>query len=147
TVRRTRRLTRAGPKEQTGSHLHTSAEFVVLSNGSEVASTHIQVQDHAASAPAASLFFCERNDPLTPSFRPFEVPQEIPDQGVMSAVGSPGTGPAAMPARQKSRPKRNKVFISYAHVDNESDKPDARWLNRLVVQLTPLIRQGDLLVW
>ena len=37
-----------------------------------------------------------------------------------------------------SENKRNRVFISYAHTDNESDNRDRRWLDRLLEQLEPL---------
>jgi tetratricopeptide (TPR) repeat protein len=40
--------------------------------------------------------------------------------------------------------KRNAIFISYAH---EDDEPPKRWLHRLMVHLKPLVRQQDLVVW
>lgn len=39
------------------------------------------------------------------------------------------------------------VFLSYAHADNDSSDPKARWLDRFVQFLQPLIRQQDLTVW
>jgi internalin A len=35
------------------------------------------------------------------------------------------------------------VFISYAHVDNQSQDPQKRWLDRFVEFLKPLVRQED----
>ena len=39
------------------------------------------------------------------------------------------------------------VFMSYAHVDNESDDLKQRWLDRFLQFLSPLVRQEDLTVW
>ncbi|HEX8129298.1 MAG TPA: FxSxx-COOH system tetratricopeptide repeat protein [Pyrinomonadaceae bacterium] len=39
------------------------------------------------------------------------------------------------------------VFISYAHSDNDSPEPSKRWLNRLLEQLQPLVRQDLVKVW
>jgi hypothetical protein len=39
------------------------------------------------------------------------------------------------------------VFISYAHADNTSADPAKRWLDRLLQQITPLVRQRDLSIW
>lgn len=38
------------------------------------------------------------------------------------------------------------VFISYAHVDNESDDPKSRWLERFLTYLKPYVRQDDFTV-
>ena len=38
------------------------------------------------------------------------------------------------------------IFISYAHVDNKDKDPKKRWLDRLLVHLEPIRRQGDLTI-
>lgn len=42
---------------------------------------------------------------------------------------------------------RDKVFISYAHADNENSDPNKRWLDRLLQQLEPLCAQGLINIW
>lgn len=39
------------------------------------------------------------------------------------------------------------IFICYAHQDNEGVSASAKWLDRLLQILTPLIRQDELSVW
>jgi len=39
------------------------------------------------------------------------------------------------------------IFISYAHVDNESPDPSKRWLNRLLIYLQPLVFQKQVRTW
>lgn len=39
-----------------------------------------------------------------------------------------------------------KIFISYAHKDNESPDPTKRWLDRLKEHLAPLVRQDEIAV-
>lgn len=40
-----------------------------------------------------------------------------------------------------------KVFICYAHADNESDDPAKRWLDRLTEHLRPLAMRGQISTW
>ncbi len=40
-----------------------------------------------------------------------------------------------------------RIFICYAHKDNESDDPSKRWLDRLLEQLEPLNLQKQALIW
>ena len=39
------------------------------------------------------------------------------------------------------------VFISYAHSDNDADLADARWLDRLIQHLGPVVADGFTAVW
>lgn len=46
---------------------------------------------------------------------------------------------------ERARPKP--IFVSYARADNASADSSRRWLDRLLQQLAPLIRQADMDVW
>ncbi len=57
---------------------------------------------------------------------------------------------SATTAQQTEAPAESaaaSIFISYAHLDNQSADPQRRWLDRLLEHLTPLIRQEGLAVW
>jgi tetratricopeptide (TPR) repeat protein len=60
----------------------------------------------------------------------------------------PNTEPAQAPTPESTPqeliPMAASVFISYAHADNQ---PPKHWLDRFLVHLRPLVRQGDLAVW
>jgi hypothetical protein len=40
-----------------------------------------------------------------------------------------------------------RVFVSYAHADNDHSEPRQRWLDRLLEHLAPLVRQRELSIW
>ncbi|MBL8329892.1 MAG: TIR domain-containing protein [Rubrivivax sp.] len=44
-------------------------------------------------------------------------------------------------------PTMTTVFLCYAHVDNISDNPKERWVDRLNEMLAPIVRQDSIRVW
>lgn len=44
-------------------------------------------------------------------------------------------------------PLPRRIFISYAHADNESADPDQRWLDRLVEMVAPLQMTNEIGLW
>jgi len=49
--------------------------------------------------------------------------------------------------KKRDQVPQRRVFISYAHRDNEGTDPQQRWLDRLLEHLAPFVHQRDLALW
>jgi hypothetical protein len=68
------------------------------------------------------------------------------EEGIKNSQLEPNTSEKTI----KKMPSQNpipRIFICYAHADNESTDPSQRWLNRLLVHLKPLSLQEQAEIW
>jgi hypothetical protein len=137
-----------------GLGLHLLAEASALAAASEIGTTKIdvtggpisenlrQLMTRAAQyANEAMSVFTALRDPRWNDTHAFASRLE---RGELTSYPVVARATTSVPKAAAAGPR---VFISYAHADNENSEHRHRWLDRLLQHLAPLVQRRELSIW